>query len=58
MNRQKKLNRINNKIRKLLNKKTRLLEQAYIEKDKQFLNSLYGKMVYADTDTIKEKLEC
>ena len=58
MNKQKKLNRINNKIRKLLNKKTRLLEQAYIEKDKQFLNALYGKMVYTDTDTIKEKAEC
>ena len=58
MNKQKKLNRINNKIRKLLNKKTRLLEQAYIENDKQFHNALYGKMVYADTDTIKEKAEC
>ena len=58
MNKQKKLNRINNKIRKLLNKKTRLLEQVYIENDKQFLNALYGKMVYADTDTIKEKAEC
>lgn len=54
MNKQKKLDRLNKKICKLFGKRQRLIEQAYAEKDKYFLNSLYGKMVYADTDSIKE----